>query len=180
MANKKPQIQYFNDKITNDKFLTAVDYETEGYEEIARQIIADLILDYRNLVPSWDRSTAGVVLDIACMEVEKMKLTKAMSSKDKKLSRDDTTKMSAFCTQIDSRKKEIGIDAKSARSKGKGSISETFADVARYCRFDKKRFVCKTVFGLQSKVQGEDGEDNPFKDAKPEDVERYLQTAEAE
>jgi len=187
MPEEKKLIEFLFDREDNARFNLNYAAAIKGFKPDEQETVKFLILDYLKLTPIRNYSMAYAVLDIASMEVQRSSMLRVSSKAakghvrgehtDTTISRNDAEAINRFTNGIKLAKEQIGIDPKSIASKGDGSISETFADVVARGTFDKKRFVCKPVWGMKKDEQASEGVDE-FKHMDDSKLDIYLETAE--
>ena len=172
-------IPFFTDKIHNETFNKIFTSVLQNYpNEEDQELMQNLILDYSKTTPQWTLSVATQILNIVDMELQLRKFIRTINESEKGPSRDKAETLSRYINAIKIAKEQLGIDPKSLASKGDGSISESFADMASKVKFDKKRFVCKPIFGMKNKDSITDVDE--FKHLDDDKIEDYLQTAKTE
>jgi len=175
---EKKYIPFLDDRDDNVRFNADYAKAIAAYDKDDKEAIKYLILDYLKLVPLRNYSMAFAVLDIACMEVQRSSMLRDLQKKDG-TSRNDAEAVNRFTNGIKLAKEQIGIDPKTLATKGDGSMSEAFADVCGKILFDKRRFVCKPIFGKRGdKSTGAESVDE-FKHMDDGQVDSYLESATA-
>jgi hypothetical protein len=174
--------RFFDDRVANEAFTKDVGNVLKNYQVAEKSIILNTIKAYKPLCPIWNYSTANKILNIARLEIQySEKIETLETDKDKTISRDFAQTLGYIQEAIEKEKKQIGIDSKSLKDKGDGSMNEAFADIVEKGKFDTRRFVCKVVIGQGKKKDS--GEANAslseFKHVSNEDVDKYLETATA-
>lgn len=170
----KDNTRYLDRPEENKAFQESLEYINQSLTPLEFQTLRLMILDLKRQVPTWNFSTALVCLSIAQNTVALDQIRQKAAEKNTGMTRNFTEQMSDLMNQIDKLKKQIGVDPKA--SSGEGSMSETFADIAKRTKFDTRRFVCKNILGqVRREIDGESSDD--FSGVSEENVQTYLEKA---